>query len=854
MAFLAPMALSASAAYTLPYSHTPSKAAFETECVILDANGDGDVNDTYANGRWSFADTELSYKYTYHSRNAANDWLILPAVDFAGTTTVKVSYKIQAQGSNEQYEVFLGSEPTVAGMTVKVYGEGPFSTSSGWADRSAEITVPDGGTWHLGFHATTPANEYWFYIKDITIEAVGGSVTPGAAVPAAPTLASSSISDLSYTALVNIPSVDTEGKAIDGTLILNTYLDGEKVKTDTGLTPGSVAYVALELTAGEHTVAFTATLGEQESAKVEDAVTATRPVITPAAPVIKNAVTTGLNFAATVTMPALDTDGNTITDELTLKMEVDGAVAVTKNYCRSGADVDIAHKLTAGVHTVAFYAVLDGQESARAETTAEAADVVHTLPRTFTPSPATADDYILIDANGDGIDSRDNGRWKIDGENLLYTYHSSNSADDWAILPFIAAEGGQKLNVSMDVTTAGYPESFEVFFGRERTIAAMTVSVGGQTNYNNGNNKTALSYEITLPENGDKWALGIHATSDADKNKLYISNISISVVKADAAASAAPTLKASALDGTAYTSVVTMPAVDVNGKAIEDPMTLIVAVDGTETQRFADCRAGSDVDVALTLAGGSHTVSYTTDLNGFISEAAEDIVTVAVSVTALPFEFEFTADNYALCAVVDANGDKAAEDPYNYNNGIWSHYAYENAVKYTYHNHNRADDWVILPPVDFADATKVKISFDVRTESTDTEDLEVFLGNEQTPEAMTLPVKQLKDYKHANSYETHEVEVTVPSEAPTRAAGGDAATKWHLGFHATSPAFHNVLYVRNVRISKLTSHIGTGIESITVSSEATRYYNLQGMPVDNPAPGSMVIVSRGGKTYKSIVR
>lgn len=214
---------------------------------------------------------------------------------------------------------------------------------------------------------------------------------------------------------------------------------------------------------------------------------------------------------------------------------------------------------------------------------------------------------------------------------------------------------------------------------------------------------------------------------------------------------------------------------------------------------------------------------------------------------ALPFNFQATQETFSECINIDANGDKDPNDTQDYNLGVWSYASTYGAFKYAYNATNDADDWLILPLVDFGTSAEVSVSLDARTES-DPESFEVFLGRDRTIEAMTVEVMTKNDYTHNGSFETLSAEVKLPA-----AEAREEGNMWCLGIHATSPAFHFNLYINNIKIESIKET--TGIENAVIDLNApAEYFNLQGIRVDSPRKGQMMIVRQGDKTFKTIIR
>lgn len=165
------MARDLDAHYTLPFLFGPSGQAEFDECSRTDANGDDTT--------WEFSTDggEPSFFYPYHSRNQADDWLFLPAVDFGTADKARISVEARSKGTyTESFEVWLGREASPGSMTVKAIDVPEISNSDPWTAYEAE-TTPGGGIWHVGIHATSQADQYGLYIRNVGIEAPDGPLT-----------------------------------------------------------------------------------------------------------------------------------------------------------------------------------------------------------------------------------------------------------------------------------------------------------------------------------------------------------------------------------------------------------------------------------------------------------------------------------------------------------------------------------------------------------------------------------------------------------------------------------------------------------------------------------------------------
>lgn len=834
-------AMSLSAAdYSLPFSFAASQENLE-KCTVLDVNDDktkdpsGDPKAVW----FYYGSTKQAFKYTYSNVNQADDWLILPAVDFGTAKKVKVSFQIETYSDEEDFEVKLGHSATVAAMTLPVMSKTGFSQTS-FGELSAEVDVPEDGNteWHLGFHATSPEYHGWIYIKDIKITAAGSEETQ--IVPAAPGIAESAFADGTFTASVGVPDKDTKGNALSGSVELRMLMDDTQVDSKSG-EPGESLNFSYAISAvGEHTASFVAVLNGVESAPVSTKFTIEAPVIIPAAPVLVGSTLDGLAYSATVKMPSLDTEDNALSGYLRLLCKVDGTTVDTKTALEAGEETTFEYNLSAGQHTVSFQAKLGDELSEEISDAVTATEPSFPLPYEMTASADAFKQLVVVDVANDGDTYGSNGKWTFSDAAFMYQYHLSNAADDWMIFPMVDLGTSRRVKVSVSVKTGGtqYPESFEVKLGDARTVAGMTIPVLKKEDviYDG---YTVLSAKVNIPADMSAVCLGFHATSQADQNRIYVNSIKIEDADFPEIIPAAPVIKDSKMEYRSYTATIGMPTVDASDNPLTANMSLEILVDDELVETKADCAPGADVPVALSLTAGDHTIGFRLVLGENTGETVTETVTATdIATGQLPYTFTVTEDSFTECKTIDVANDATGTM------GVWSYNSLYGSIKYTYHSENQADDWLMLPLVNFGDATKVQVSFDVRTGS-GAESFEAFLGRERTIEAMTIKVLEEAEFKYDNGFKTVSATVEVPA-----AEARDASNEFSLGIHASSAANLWYIYVKNFRIEALALQT-SGIDAVEAedADAPVEYFNLQGIRVDNPAHG-IFIKRQGNKTSK----
>ncbi|MCB5270494.1 MAG: choice-of-anchor J domain-containing protein [Candidatus Cloacimonetes bacterium] len=99
-----------------------------------------------------------------------NDWLISPAIELEAGTVYALEFKYRGGSASwlEKLEVMLGTGTQPADFGTQVFVDDAINFIS-YTDALASFTVPSTGTYHLGWHAYSAANQFRIYVDDITI-------------------------------------------------------------------------------------------------------------------------------------------------------------------------------------------------------------------------------------------------------------------------------------------------------------------------------------------------------------------------------------------------------------------------------------------------------------------------------------------------------------------------------------------------------------------------------------------------------------------------------------------------------------------------------------------------------------
>ncbi|MDI3544788.1 MAG: hypothetical protein PWQ43_880 [Rikenellaceae bacterium] len=140
--------------------------------TIIDNNGDGNtmfiLNDpSYAHsGNYSLA-------YQWSADNPADDYFFSSCIDLETGQNYKLSlwYRVRSASYPESFEVYLASDPSVAGVIGSPIISVANATNTTYAEATANnVTVDSDGSYYIAIRATSAADMYYLFIDDITID------------------------------------------------------------------------------------------------------------------------------------------------------------------------------------------------------------------------------------------------------------------------------------------------------------------------------------------------------------------------------------------------------------------------------------------------------------------------------------------------------------------------------------------------------------------------------------------------------------------------------------------------------------------------------------------------------------
>lgn len=319
----------------------------------------------------------------------------------------------------------------------------------------------------------------------------------------------------------------------------------------------------------------------------------------------------------------------------------------------------------------------------------------------------------------------------------FYKYDRNNPADDWLISPALSLEAGKEYKISLWVD-AGETENMELRMARASDVASLSVEGTQVADYVfDSYDMTRHALVVTPAETGD-WYFGIHAYSEADRNKIYVTGFE---VKENVFMPGAPTglTVTPDVDGAVSAEISwTLPTRDSDGaplpeSAVFDSVRLfrdgtLIATLGGDAVTYTDTEAGG-------LTAGKHLYSVCVTVNGVTGPEAE--VTSRhigpLGTYALPWTAgvgSLTADEFAtLFTIIRGEGSELSSSK------GWS--LKSGYIRFYPGKYDAQDDWLILPKVRFEQPGIYRLKVNAEFNNSNDVLIEVYRGQSRSIAAMT---------------------------------------------------------------------------------------------------------------------
>lgn len=218
----------------LPYEqHFDGSASFN-DFYVINANGDDDT--------WTFNPAmHCAKNSSAWSPTDSDDWLILPL-----RLEAKASYTVQyviygAQSSTERYDLWLGTAPTVEGMTRQLAEVKKVTLADQNSKQRIQFSVDESGVYYFAFHDCTERGQSTLFLDDILISEVA-NMLPAApeGLSLVPAAQGKTECDVSFT----LPTTTLSGRQLEAISEVRVYRNdnlSKRFRTADGddLTPGA---------------------------------------------------------------------------------------------------------------------------------------------------------------------------------------------------------------------------------------------------------------------------------------------------------------------------------------------------------------------------------------------------------------------------------------------------------------------------------------------------------------------------------------------------------------------------------------------------------------------------------------
>ncbi len=477
----------------------------------------------------------------------------------------------------------------------------------------------------------------------------------------------------------------------------------------------------------------------------------------------------------------------------------------------------------------------------------------------------------MIDNNGD------DKKWKFYSGSMpknnvndnAFRYEASwgDDADDWLILPQYQGSSNGTLQISYLAATKAYNETYEIAVGTSNDIETLSQNVV----WNSGDFKSDDKFvrvvvNCNVPA-GENFFVAFHATTEHGYGSIYLQDITI--VESNPLIPLEPSFGTPDFDGGTGIIPLTLPTLNISDATIEGVIYADVTIDGDTYANEVAGSAGDEINLEFEgLSLGSHVI----EAYAYVMEGENKLVSQTVSLNfdvkpgsdfyfTVPTDMNFSEAIMLGCVIIDNNNDGRT---WAYDSSITG-----GGVKYTYSGSNQGDDWFFTPAIlmDIENG-EYDIQLSMRANSASfAERFEIFIGKEQTIEAMTIEVLGPTETSSTN-YEYYGGTVTITEPG-----------RYYVGVHAISDADKYYLYLKNMTVTTDSTPSGVdmadadaatvvgadeAVKVMGMAGETVTVYNMAGQLVksikvaDNAemiaVPAGLYVVKAADKAFKVVVK
>ncbi len=465
-----------------------------------------------------------------------------------------------------------------------------------------------------------------------------------------------------------------------------------------------------------------------------------------------SAQTDGLNCTLKVKLPS-ETIGGTALNVTTVSADVfldDNAIEGGTVTGAPGEEKTVNFTATSGTHSISAIATVSNNGT-ELKSEPGIIDVKFSKKQpiptpmgyTFEPDIDEFGWCTVIDSN------EDNSTWSYSDSGyptggvvgkgaFRYSYSWTRPGDDWIILPaFDGTEAGARM-LTFATATKYNDEGLEVCMAYEPTVDALSKNVLWKKDHFQSSEGFTNEEVIFSVEGGRNFYIAFHAISPKSAAYLYVQNIKVDIT--DGTGPVAGVLSDVEFDGGNGTIKLTLPQKNLNGQNL-DASTVVYADITLDGNPYGEPVHGTPGEVKVLnfsdLALGNHSVTattYTLDADNNRKGNQKTSIDFKCRISSsfayqLPLSLDLNQSVYDNFLIVDANNDEK----------MWTGEA--DCFELSYHPSNSGDDWFITPAIDFNDITsRFEIALTALSNSSYAEAFEVFIGREQSVEAMTTPL------------------------------------------------------------------------------------------------------------------
>ncbi len=158
----------------VPYTNTFDTDAQYLECVMYNENND--------KGYWGYQTTMKCAAYKYDTFNQADDYLVLPGMQFKAGQSYKLKYNASSMGDflyPESMEIVMGRTHNPEDLTTVIDPVREYPHVDMMPYEVVIDGIKEDGAYFVAFRARTEKGQYYLYVDDVEIVAGPTSAAPG---------------------------------------------------------------------------------------------------------------------------------------------------------------------------------------------------------------------------------------------------------------------------------------------------------------------------------------------------------------------------------------------------------------------------------------------------------------------------------------------------------------------------------------------------------------------------------------------------------------------------------------------------------------------------------------------------